>query len=819
MKKSFIVLFALLLSVLSVIAVGASVVTTAEPTNGSTVYIAGNPDMFPIEYFDDQAKEYRGILPEMYRSISEKSGYDFTYVSAGDKDQQWRLAMNEQVEIVSAHQKGSIEDVDELIDLTTLHQDGEEITVSIGFTEIASPELKEAVKNGVSAFTASDILSYSASSADRSANAPFPLYLVIIAAVAVLGLVVMIILFVFGKKKEKAQQENSLIDPMTGIGNEEHFEGWYNSFISPSSSVLYYIAYIAIDVNRILQYSDASTAEEIQVFAAAELSSAARETDFCARLSDGVFALAYQAPTDELARVKIEEIMLKLNGFSSDVMVKYHIRFHAGVFHLDSPNIPCEKALFNARHGYFHSVENEVDFTFTDLKLLNRANYVRGLQKKLWKAINEKEFKLYLQYIFDGKGKAVCGAESLSRWESPEDGTIYPKDYIKLLEDAEMIDQLDLYILECCCERLSSWRDTVKKNVWISCNMTRITLSDPAFVERFREITGKYAFAPEQLVLEITEDAFSGSNKQVIDNIRACKEMGFKIALDDFGAGYSSIRDLTDYPIDIIKIDRQLIINTKKARGAVLLEGLVKLSHFLGIEALCEGVETQEQMQKAMGADCDYIQGFLLSRTNPADEASVDRNLTFTSEKVRVVRKDFGTAAAPVAVAENKSEMPKMASEPDKQIMAGGAIYSYYGETDAYGNRSGYGRTVTDLGKTAYEGMYRDDKRSGKGTYYYKDGMLCYSGDWSENLRDGVGVGVSSKDGSMHIGRWSNNRPAGTGVRMTADGEIKFINKARPDGSSVLMRYTDDGDLAVVKCDKDGNKLAETTYPLTAIGK
>ena len=70
MKKCFIVLFALLLVILSVIAVGAAVVTTAEPTNGSTVYIAGNPDMFPIEYFDDQAKEYRGILPEMYRSIS-----------------------------------------------------------------------------------------------------------------------------------------------------------------------------------------------------------------------------------------------------------------------------------------------------------------------------------------------------------------------------------------------------------------------------------------------------------------------------------------------------------------------------------------------------------------------------------------------------------------------------------------------------------------------------------------------------------------------------------------------------------------------------
>ena len=266
------------------------------------------------------------------------------------------------------------------VDLTVVDKDGEEVTVSIGFTKIASDELRAAIAKGVEGFTASDILSYSAASAERSANVDFPVYLVVIAAAAVLVMILLIILLIVGRKKNQQEKENHLIDPLTGIGNEEHFERWYNSFISPDSSVLYYIAYIGIDVNRILQYSDVGTAEEIQVFAAAELSSAARETDFCARLSDGVFALAYQAPTDELAREKIDELMEKLNGFTSDVMVKYHIRFYAGVFHLDSPNIPCEKALFNARHGYFHSVENELDYTFTDLRLLNRANYVRSLQ-------------------------------------------------------------------------------------------------------------------------------------------------------------------------------------------------------------------------------------------------------------------------------------------------------------------------------------------------------------------------------------------------------------------------------------------------------
>ena len=141
-------------------------------------------------------------------------------------------------------------------------------------------------------------------------------------------------------------------------------------------------------------------------------------------------------------------------------------------------------------------------------------------------------------------------------------------------------------------------------------------------------------------------------------------------------------------------------------------------------------------------------------------------------------------------------------------------VYSYYGKLDENGGRTGYGRTVTDLGMTAYEGMYRGDKRNGKGTYYYKDGTLCYSGDWSENARDGVGIGVSSRDGSMHIGRWSDNKPEGTGVRVTADGDISFISKELPDGALAVLRCDDENKLVVTKYNKSGNMLFEKTVSL-----
>lgn len=159
----------------------------------------------------------------------------------------------------------------------------------------------------------------------------------------------------------------------------------------------------------------------------------------------------------------------------------------------------------------------------------------------------------------------------------------------------------------------------------------------------------------------------------------------------------------------------------------------------------------------------------------------------------------------------------KSAPVPDKQIMADGVMYSYFGELDANGNRSGYGRTLTDLGRIAYEGWYINDKRCGTGAYFYKDGTLCYSGDWSENVRHGVGVGVSAHDGSMHIGKWVNNKPEGNGVRVSADGGIKFVCKELSDGCTALMNYLDDDTVLISKYDKNGTKISEKQISLTDI--
>ena len=607
----------------------AAVYTVEKPTNGNTIYIAGDPDMYPIEYYDTQDKEYKGILPELYKKISDDSGIDFSYIDSGIVNDQYRLAKNDQVEIVSAHAKGDVDYLSDEVHILTYKKGDEQIELCVGFTSIAPDSLKNTVTTALKSTSSEQILRLSVETAVTESPNDFPFWMIfVIAGLAVLCIVLALLIFI-RRKKDKEAKADRMTDAVTGIGNSLYFEHWYNNFISPASSPLYYIAYIGIDIQRILQYADGTVSEEIQTFAASELAAHAGETGFCARVSDGRFALAFEAPVEQQAREYIEHLLSKLNQFNSDVMLKYHIHFQAGIFHLDAPNIPCEKALFNARHGFYHAREINAPFVFSDSKLLRREEYVKSLKSKLRDALDNKEFRLYVQYIFDGKGQKACGAEALSRWDSPDEGVIAPVDYIQMLETAEMIDELDFYILGECCRTLESWKQTDKKNVWLSCNMTRITLSNENFAERFNEIISRYDFDIGKLVIEITEDAFAESKKLVRGNIEICKQMGCQIALDDFGCGYSSVKDLDDYPIDIIKIDRELIIGSHREKGKKLLLGIINLSHFLGIKALCEGVETEEELTASVNAGCDYIQGYLLARTNPADEPSVERNITF----------------------------------------------------------------------------------------------------------------------------------------------------------------------------------------------
>ena len=236
-------------------------------------------------------------------------------------------------------------------------------------------------------------------------------------------------------------------------------------------------------------------------------------------------------------------------------------------------------------------------------------------------ALDNGQFQMYLQFIYDIRKDSYVGVEALSRWVHPEKGLILPAQYIHDLHVCGLISRLDYQMLEKSCRLLEAWSDSNLGKLRVCCNFTRLTLGAPDFVSNFLEITGKFRFDHDNLVIEMTEDVIFDDADALNDNIAACREAGFRVALDDLGAGYTSFNDLCDYPVDIIKVDRHITQKVITSRGKSFLREMIKLAHHLGIGVLCEGVETEAERAAVQEIGCDYVQGFYYSRAFPAENA------------------------------------------------------------------------------------------------------------------------------------------------------------------------------------------------------
>ncbi len=239
------------------------------------------------------------------------------------------------------------------------------------------------------------------------------------------------------------------------------------------------------------------------------------------------------------------------------------------------------------------------------------------------RAIREKQFTVHYQPKYDVRGDkpVLSSAEALVRWQHPKLGMVSPGTFIPLFENNGLIYRLDSYVWEEAAARIRDWRERFGITLPVSVNVSRIDLYEPELIDTLRKVTGERGVDPRDLVLEITESAYTEDAERIIEKVRSLREIGFRIEMDDFGSGYSSLNMLSTLPIDALKLDMQFIRNAfKKRKDTRLLEAMIQLAESFNVPTIAEGVETAEQVftLKAMG--CDFIQGYYFSRPIPAKE-------------------------------------------------------------------------------------------------------------------------------------------------------------------------------------------------------
>ena len=415
------------------------------------------------------------------------------------------------------------------------------------------------------------------------------------------------------------EEEAKLTDVTTGIGNNLYFEQEFNGTISDFSRCLYHVAYIIIDISYLQAYHGATTFNDVVKYTASVLKNSVKNNDVAARITENGFVYAFQCTDCDEAKKQLKKMLNKLNEYT-DVEENDKAVFHAALYQLNTFDRNSELVIFNLRRNCIKLMGTSEQIVYCDAHDMNKAIEEKLLFESLEKGFENREFKLYLQFIVDTKTKNIVSAEALSRWDNPEKGILTPGSYIEAMESSGLITRLDYYMFEMVCNQLHLWKGTEFEKLSVSCNFTRITISEDDFIEKLKNIYEKYSFDKSKLIIEITEDAIERNIDNAIKNIMACKEFGFRIALDDLGSGYTSLINLCDYPIDIVKLDRSILLKAATQKGEDLFKGMVALSHNINLKVVCEGVENEEHNDFVTTSECDYIQGWYYSRVLPVEE-------------------------------------------------------------------------------------------------------------------------------------------------------------------------------------------------------
>ncbi|MGG0333135.1 putative bifunctional diguanylate cyclase/phosphodiesterase [Priestia aryabhattai] len=243
-----------------------------------------------------------------------------------------------------------------------------------------------------------------------------------------------------------------------------------------------------------------------------------------------------------------------------------------------------------------------------------------SMENELKYALERNEFQLVYQPLIDLKTSGVIGAEALIRWNSAKFGTVYPNEFLPILEEVGLIVPVGKWVLEEACKQMKAWTELNSKASKIGVNVSPIQLKSSRFVAEIEQILQKTGLEPHFLELEITESVIQNSqeSKKVLNRLRS---LGIKVAMDDFGTCYSSLSYLKHLPINTLKIDKSFIDDLDEV-GKVLVETIIQMGKKLNFDLTAEGIENEEQLQFVTEQGCHIGQGYIFDKPLSPEEMS-----------------------------------------------------------------------------------------------------------------------------------------------------------------------------------------------------
>ena len=335
----------------------------------------------------------------------------------------------------------------------------------------------------------------------------------------------------------------------------------------------------------------------------------------CSRFGQDHFAVITKAEGIEPV---LREIFEKCKTMNDGLSLPLHVGIYSAWYDGIIASMACDRAKFAC--DTLSSVYAS-DFSYYNMSMKDAEEKQQYIIANLDKAIQERWIKVYYQPIVRAVNGRVCDEEALARWIDPVRGFMSPADFIPILEEHRLIYKLDLFILECVLIKTKTLSEAGLHTMPQSINLSRSDFDTCDIVEEVRRRVDAAGVDHKLITIEITESIIGQDFEFMKAQIDRFREQGFAVWMDDFGSGYSSLDVLQSVDFDLIKFDMRFMQNLGDGnRGRIILTELLKMATSLGIDTICEGVETEEQVQFLQDTGCSKLQGYYFQKPIPVEK-------------------------------------------------------------------------------------------------------------------------------------------------------------------------------------------------------
>lgn len=468
-------------------------------------------------------------------------------------------------------------------------------------------------------------------------NPVFYLLIAILGILIILTVSTILILFKFKKTfeeyKNTQKSESRELDSITDLPNRNRFSRTFGKALQEAKKNQTKLALLFVDIDNFREIRDSlgfTTADHLLGLIAKRLSDllinkkykpAHIANDYFAVLLDNIH---YKEETFKY----IEEI---LSIFSTPFLLEdetIHAKAHVGVAFYPDDGEVFEDLLKKAGFAIQSALpQGKNTYAFYSENLEKTRLEKRTIEGFLIMALARKEFTIHYQPKVDFNTSQIIGAEALIRWNNPTLGQVSPSIFIPIAEQLKITDAIAYWVLKEACIQTKRWREQGYSLFSIAVNFNSYQFEHTDVVNKVANILFETGLPPRALELELTESTVVNNSEKFSLVFSVFKRMGIHIALDDFGTGHSSLAQLRDLSLAVLKIDQSFIKNLKpeveNASANMIVLTIIALAAQLGLKTVAEGVETKEQYQFLKNAGCNIAQGYLISKPIPAEEFTI----------------------------------------------------------------------------------------------------------------------------------------------------------------------------------------------------